>query len=167
MVVNAHLSFRVGLLGDEHCWEEGYLNSGNVGSLHSLVVSVSRSGLKILSATNGASLVKFQPLRKRLDRFELADRLCEFYELDPFILSEILFIGSDSTRASEELSDEGLVVVRRGEDHGSEIDLSEFTFRPKQTKLMRVVFGHVEKGKFGSGNIDEGSQFASIFVPTE
>jgi len=162
-----HIFFKVGLAPKEDCWGEGYLNSGNVGTLHSLVVNVSKGGLKLLSASNGVTQATFEPLSDRFDRFELADRLSEFYQLESFILAEILFIGSDPSNAVEDLSDEGLVVVRQGEDFGSEINLSEFSFRPKEKKAMRVVFGHIEKGKFGSGDIDEKSSFAALFVPAD
>jgi len=162
-----HIRFKVSVGTDEECWSEGYMNSGNVGDLNSLLVSFSKDKFQVHGGHSLATGKSVEAEKKKLDTFDLADAMGERFDLDPSVIAEVLQIASDPESAAGDLSSEGLVVCRLGEDYCGEINLSEYEFSEVQREAMRLVFVDKELGGLNSGEFDSAAEAAFIFVPND
>jgi hypothetical protein len=158
------ISFTVGLKKDEQCWEDGYLNAGTVGSLNHMTLKIGKKGDVAISSYRLKNGIE-ENLQKTLNRDDFIGQFSEVFKMDPAAFSEIVQMSAYQAEAEDNLSDEGTLIMRRGEDYCGEINVSDLPkITAKVLKNIRICFMQTEK-TLGSGDYIADEEIAAVFLP--
>lgn len=159
-----HIFFTVGIKKDAQCWEDGYLNSGTVGPLNEMTLKIGKKGDVSISSYRLTNGTEGEP-KKTLNRDDFIGQFSEVFKMDPAAFSEIVQMSAFQKEAEENLCDEGLLILRRGEDYCGEINVSDLPkVNAKILKNIRICFMQTEKS-LGSGEYIADEEIAAAFLP--
>ena len=140
-----HILFTSGVKKDAPCWQDGYMNSGTLGAAHEMILQLDK---KENITTHRYTLAggKSVDVAETLDRDSFIERYSKVFKIDAAALSEVIQMTVFCDEAEENLSDEGVLIMRRGSDYSGEIPVSDLPkITQKLLKNIRVCFMQVEK----------------------